>query len=68
MSNFPRKPLNTTRFNQAVQKNPALFGIPFVLLMVAASFALTPLTQARYDVHDQKLKAVRLFSRHIQPS
>lgn len=44
--------------NQFVRKHPSAFGIPFVLLMVAASFGLTTFTQTRYDMHDQKVKNV----------
>ncbi|KAF8329045.1 cytochrome c oxidase assembly protein COX16-domain-containing protein [Amanita rubescens] len=40
------------------QKHPALFGVPFVLLMVAASYGLSTFTQTRYDLHDQKVKQV----------
>ncbi|KAE9410572.1 hypothetical protein BT96DRAFT_382523 [Gymnopus androsaceus JB14] len=58
MARFESKPLNPTRLNRAVQKNPALFGVPFILLMVAASYALTTFTQTRYDLHDQKVKHV----------
>ncbi|KIY72951.1 hypothetical protein CYLTODRAFT_417463 [Cylindrobasidium torrendii FP15055 ss-10] len=58
MANFTRKPLNPSKFNQAVQKNPLIFGIPFVLLMVGASYAVTPFTQARYEVHDQRQKTL----------
>jgi len=47
--------------NQMVRKNPSLFGVPFVLLMVAASFGLTTFTQTRYDLQDQKVKNVREF-------
>lgn len=55
---FTSRPLNTSRINRAVKKNPALFGVPFVLLMVAASYGLTTFTQTRYDLHDQKVKQV----------
>jgi hypothetical protein len=44
------------------QKHPALFGVPFVLLMVAASYGLSTFTQTRYDIHDQKVKQVGVTS------
>lgn len=48
--------------NRLIKKYPALFGVPFVLLMVGASFGLTTFTQTRYDLHDQKVQQVRLSS------
>lgn len=59
MAVFPSKPLRTTPLNHTLKKYPALFGVPFVLLMVAASYGLTTFTQTRYDLHDQKVKQVR---------
>jgi len=44
--------------NRLVRKHPGLFGVPFVLMMVAASFGMTAFTQTRYDVPDQKVKHV----------
>ena len=41
------------------QKYPALFGVPFILIMVAASYGLSTFTQTRYDLHDQKVKQVK---------
>ena len=52
--------------NQIVRKHPGVFGVPFVLLMVAASFGLTTFTQTRYDLHDQKIKNVRQFFSWIE--
>lgn len=31
-----------------------LFGLPFISIMVAASFLLTPATALRYEKHDRK--------------
>ncbi|KAJ3722886.1 hypothetical protein C8R42DRAFT_578975 [Lentinula raphanica] len=59
MARFDSKPLNPSKLNRAVQKNPALFGIPFILLMVAASYGMSTFTQTRYDLHDHKVKQVR---------
>ncbi|KAL9604351.1 MAG: hypothetical protein Q9219_000539 [cf. Caloplaca sp. 3 TL-2023] len=33
-----------------------LFGLPFILTMVAGSFFLTPATAIRYERHDRKVK------------
>lgn len=41
------------------RKNPTRFGIPFVLLIVAASFGLEKLTRTRYEVHAMKVSEVR---------
>ncbi|PFH46068.1 hypothetical protein AMATHDRAFT_115381, partial [Amanita thiersii Skay4041] len=58
MAVFPSRPLNASSWYTRIQKNPALFGVPFLVLMVGASFALTTFTQTRYDLHDQKVKQV----------
>lgn len=47
--------------NRTLRRNPAVFGVPFVLLIVGASFALQGFTQTRYDLHDQRVSAVRMF-------
>ncbi len=62
---FTSRPLSASRFNRAVQKNPVIFGIPFILLMVSASYGLTTFTQTRYDLHDQKVQHVRTIFRRI---
>lgn len=49
---FPSKPLNT---QNTFRKHPTWFGIPFVLIIVAASLGLQQLTQTRYDLHAQKV-------------
>jgi len=58
MGIFERRPLNPTKLNRTVAKYPGLFGIPFVLLMVAASYGLSSFTQIRYDLQDKKQKQV----------
>ncbi|EKM81323.1 hypothetical protein AGABI1DRAFT_16423, partial [Agaricus bisporus var. burnettii JB137-S8] len=58
MAVFPSRPLNPSKLSRAVKKYPGLFGVPFVLLIVAASYGLTTITQTRYDLHDQKVKQV----------
>lgn len=45
----------TDFYRQRVTKNPfAFFGLPFLTVMVAASFFLTPATALRYERHDQR--------------
>ena len=58
MTLFSSRPLRQNSINRVVKKHPSLFGIPFLILMVAASYGLTPFTQTRYDLHDQKVKNV----------
>lgn len=46
-------------YRAAVQKHPfLLFGLPFISVMVAGSFFLTPATAIRYDRHDAKVQQV----------
>ncbi|KAL0946381.1 hypothetical protein HGRIS_012611 [Hohenbuehelia grisea] len=58
MTAFPSRPVNTTTLHRTLKKYPGLFGVPFILLMVGASFMLTPFTQTRYELHDQRVKQV----------
>ncbi|EAS29774.3 cytochrome c oxidase assembly protein COX16, mitochondrial [Coccidioides immitis RS] len=42
-----------------LSKHPfLLFGLPFLSLMVAGSFVLTPATALRYERHDRKVQQV----------
>lgn len=42
-------------YRQQVHRRPFLvFGLPFISIMVAASFLLTPATALRYERHDRK--------------
>jgi len=53
------KDLNTiaARYRVALSKHPfALFGLPFIVTMVAGSFFLTPATAIRYEKHDRKVR------------
>lgn len=44
-------------YRSAVQKHPfLLFGLPFISIMVAGSFFLTPATALRYERHDKKVR------------
>ena len=58
---FPSNPLRTSPIHATLRKYPGLFGIPFLILMVGASFGLESFTQVRYDLHDQKVQNVRQF-------
>ncbi|CAD6443789.1 c4db6342-98d9-4f5f-bfa1-2fc39a2a0af0 [Sclerotinia trifoliorum] len=45
------------KYRSALAKHPfALFGLPFILTMVAGSFFLTPATAVRYEKHDKRVK------------
>ena len=65
-SPFPSKPLLSNKFRpntigawyrRNMERHPfALFGFPFIFLMVAGSFVLTPATALRYERHDRKVR------------
>lgn len=55
MPPFARTPLNSNPVHRTLRKHPSLFGIPFVVIIVGASFAMQSFTQTRYDLHDQKV-------------
>lgn len=45
------------RYRSAMAKHPfLLFGLPFISVIVAASFVLTPATAIRYERHDRKVR------------
>lgn len=45
----------TEFYRQQVNRRPfVMFGLPFISIMVAASFILTPATALRYERHDRK--------------
>ncbi|KAJ4523101.1 Cytochrome oxidase assembly [Exophiala dermatitidis] len=68
MAIFQSKPFRSSRtqgkdlwerlsaiYRQKIAKNPFLFfGLPFMSLMVGASFLLTPAAALRYEKHDRK--------------
>lgn len=62
MPPFSSHPLNTNPIHRVLRKHPSLFGVPFVLIVVGASFGLQSFTQTRYDLHDQKITQVRFTS------
>ncbi|KAH9984260.1 cytochrome c oxidase assembly protein COX16-domain-containing protein, partial [Russula vinacea] len=53
MPAFPSRPLNKSPLYLQLKRHPALFGVPFLLVMVGASFGLQAFTQTRYDLHSQ---------------
>ncbi|KAI0807976.1 cytochrome c oxidase assembly protein COX16-domain-containing protein [Fomes fomentarius] len=59
MPAFSRNSLNEATYSKLFRRYPALFGVPFVLLIVGASFGMQQFTQTRYDLHAQKVTAVR---------
>lgn len=66
MGAFDSRPLNTTPLNNTLRKNPLLFGVPFVMIMVVASYALVPFAQTKYELQDRKISNVRLRSTFYQ--
>ncbi|KAI0064510.1 hypothetical protein BV25DRAFT_245123 [Artomyces pyxidatus] len=52
---FPSHALKSSPIHRRLKKHPALFGVPFLLIMVGASFGLQSFTQTRYDLHSQKI-------------
>ncbi|KIW08167.1 uncharacterized protein PV09_01098 [Verruconis gallopava] len=53
------KELYGSKYRKLVNKYPFwLFGFPFISIMVAGSFFLTPATALRYEKHDNKIKYV----------
>jgi cytochrome c oxidase assembly protein subunit 16 len=58
MPAFSSNPLNAPPINHRLRKNPLLFGIPFVLIIVGASYGLIPFAQTRYDLQDRKVSQV----------
>ncbi|KAH9980907.1 cytochrome c oxidase assembly protein COX16-domain-containing protein [Lactifluus volemus] len=55
MPAFASRPLNGSPIHQQLKRHPALFGIPFLLVIVGASFGLQAFTQTRYELHSQKV-------------
>lgn len=60
MPPFASHPLRQGGFSRSVRKNPALFGVPFLMLMVGASYGMSYFTQTKYDLQDQRVSTVRM--------
>jgi len=58
MGAFDSKSLNTVPLNNTLRRNPLLFGVPFVIIMVVASYALVPFAQTKYELQDRKISKV----------
>jgi len=44
------------RWRRAVNRHPFLmFGLPFMSIIIGASFMLTPVTAVRYEKHDRRV-------------
>lgn len=65
MPTFSRKPFPSSsrsrtipaRYRASLNKHPfLLFGLPFLVTIVAGSFFLTPATALRYEKHDRKVR------------
>jgi cytochrome c oxidase assembly protein subunit 16 len=65
MGVFPRRKFIGTaeantlgaRYRAMMAKHPfLLFGLPFISVIVAASFVLTPATAVRYEKYDRKVR------------
>ncbi|KAF9792163.1 cytochrome c oxidase assembly protein COX16-domain-containing protein [Thelephora terrestris] len=55
MGVFDSRPLNSTPLNNRLRKSPLLFGVPFVMIMVVASYALVPFAQTKYELQDRRV-------------
>lgn len=66
MPPFASNPLKPHHIHERLRKHPLLFGIPFVLIMVGASFGLQSFTQTRYELQDKKIRTVRI-TRYAHP-
>ena len=45
------------RYRKLIDKRPFLmFGLPFMAIIIAGSFVLTPATAIRYERHDRKVR------------
>jgi cytochrome c oxidase assembly protein subunit 16 len=54
---FPSSTGGSAKYRKLVQKYPfVLFGLPFISIVVAGSFFLTPATAIRYERYDKKVK------------
>jgi hypothetical protein len=58
MGVFTRKPLHESKLQRLFAKHPTWFGIPFVLIILGASFGMEPLMKVRYEMRDKKVKQV----------
>lgn len=51
--------LSSSPLTSSLRRHPfTYFGLPFILVLVTSSFALSGFTQTRYDLRDQRVTAV----------
>ncbi|KAI0685045.1 cytochrome c oxidase assembly protein COX16-domain-containing protein [Cytidiella melzeri] len=58
MPPFSSHPLKANPIHSQLRKHPSLFGIPFLILIVGASFGMQSFTQTKYDLQDKKVQSV----------
>lgn len=58
MPTFQSNPIRPSKLARTVKKYPLLFGAPFCLIIVCASFGMQAFTQTRYDLQDRKIKQI----------
>ncbi|GAA5846087.1 hypothetical protein JCM3766R1_001363 [Sporobolomyces carnicolor] len=59
MPPFANKPLKGSPLTSSLRRHPfTFFGLPFIVVLVGSSFALSGFTQTRYDLRDQRVTAV----------
>ncbi len=58
MPTFQSNPSNATPTHRLLKRYPLIFGLPFLAIVVGASFGLATFTQTRYDLHKQRVTQV----------
>ncbi|KAI6045794.1 cytochrome c oxidase assembly protein COX16-domain-containing protein [Pisolithus marmoratus] len=58
MPTFQSNPVNQSKLARTIRRYPLLFGVPFCLIIVGASFGMQAFTQTRYDLQDRKIKQI----------
>ena len=71
MPTFEARPLGpktrTSSINATLRKHPALFGVPFLFIIVGASFGLKRLTETRYEARNERVTQA-CFINDISPN
>lgn len=59
MAVFTSQPLQPNAVKSTARRRPfLLFGLPFITILVVGSFALSGVTQTRYDLRNSKVQAL----------
>lgn len=59
MAVFPSTPLQPNAVTSTARRRPFLvFGLPFISILVLGSFALSTVTQTRYDLRSSKVQTI----------